>query len=172
MKYTLEEVLDAREKRWNIRQKISNSLKDGCLISVTLCVPQSFRINSEYKALFNILCDRIKDIFDNRKITIRFEKAIYGADGPAMFFSASSSPEVVKRISVLAEESIPGARLLDVDVTNNKGEVIGREQLGLPPRKCFVCSNPAHTCVSRRLHSSKDIALVIEKIFKEAKEKL
>ena len=157
-------------KRWSIRQKLAYSLNGGCLISVTLCVPLSFRINSEYRELFKILCDRLKDIFDSRNISIRFEKDIYGADGPAMFFSASSSPEVVKRLCVLAEESIPGARLLDVDVTNSKGEAIGREQLGLPPRKCFVCSNPAHICVSRRLHSSKDIALTVKKLFEEAIE--
>ena len=85
MRYTLEEILDAREKRWGIRQKLAYSLNEGCLISVTLCVPLPFRIKSEYKVLFKILCDRLKDVFDSRRISIRFERAIYGADGPAIF---------------------------------------------------------------------------------------
>lgn len=172
MRYTLEEVLDAREERWNIRQRLACSLNDGCLISVTLCVPLPFRNNSEYEELFKKLCEKLMNYLFSREIPLKFETSIYGADGPALFLSASSPPEIIKRFCVMAEESIPGARVLDVDVTGNKGEVIGREQLGLPLRKCFVCSNPAHLCASRRLHSSQDIVLKIKKLFEEAIEEL
>lgn len=172
MGYSLKDVLDAREERWNTRQMMACSLKEGCLISVTLCVPLTFRNSSEYKEFFRKLCDKLIYFLASKGIVIKYEKTINGADGPAAFFSALSIPETVKRYCVMAEDSIPGARLLDVDITGNKGEVVGREQLGLPPRKCFLCSNPAHVCVFRRLHSLQDIALAIKRIYEEAVEEL
>lgn len=168
MNNSLEDILNARDERWIARQKLARRLNDGCLISVTLCVPLPMRNTDGYQELFKKLCEKLMIFLYSRKVTIKLEKTMHGLDGPVMFFSTSSPPEFIKKFCVIAEESIPGARLLDVDVTGNTGEVIGREQLGLPPRKCFICSNPAHICVSRRLHSSQDIAQKIKKLYEES----
>jgi phosphoribosyl-dephospho-CoA transferase len=47
-----------------------------------------------------------------------------------------------------------------------KGEVqnVSRDELNLPKRKCFVCSNDAKICSSRRTHSISEMFECIEKL--------
>ncbi|MEG1942712.1 MAG: citrate lyase holo-[acyl-carrier protein] synthase, partial [Angelakisella sp.] len=76
----------------------------------------------------------------------------------------------IKHICVTAEEKIHGGRMLDIDVMDSSGTPVGRSQLGLPPRCCFVCHEPAAVCVSRRLHPTEEILRRAHELLEEAKK--
>ncbi|MCG8480946.1 MAG: citrate lyase holo-[acyl-carrier protein] synthase [Spirochaetales bacterium] len=59
----------------------------------------------------------------------------------------------IKRMTVYIEEAHPIGRLLDIDVFDDDLTSIGRSDLGLPPRRCLICDNPAHECARSRQHA-------------------
>ena len=71
-----------------------------------------------------------------------------------------------------AERLLPGGRMLDIDVMDRQGEPVGREALGLPPRQCFVCRQPAAVCVSRKVHSREEVRQRVEELLAEARQGL
>ena len=62
-------------------------------------------------------------------------------------------PVTLKRLAVDIEESHPLGRLFDIDVFGDHPTAVGREALGLAPRRCLVCDRPAHECVRSKRHS-------------------
>jgi holo-ACP synthase CitX len=65
----------------------------------------------------------------------------------------------IKLACVALEEQFPVTRLLDLDVYDASGNQLGRTELGLPPRRCLVCSHSAGECIRLRRH---DPTVVIE----------
>lgn len=63
----------------------------------------------------------------------------------------------VKRRCISIEASTPFARLVDLDVYDNKGIQAGRASLGLPPRPCIVCGMPAVDCIRTGRHASAEV---------------
>ncbi|MEG2143771.1 MAG: citrate lyase holo-[acyl-carrier protein] synthase, partial [Oscillospiraceae bacterium] len=149
-------VLDAREVRWRKRLQMSQEWKKT-LVAITLCLPLICRTHKDYVGIFTKLCERVRDCFAKAGIAVDDSIYIDGADGPACLFTAEGDAFDAKRLCVMAEENILGGRMLDIDVMDKNGAPIGRTMLSLPPRRCFICEQPAAACVSRKLHQPKDI---------------
>lgn len=159
----LLKVLEAREQRWNMRKKLVEK-RHGCIITVTLCIPVIFRTDEEFYTLFLQLCKKFFRELISGGYQVCFEGCMRNDDGPAFFISARTDAKKIKRICVEFEESTVGGRILDIDVMDSTGVPISRRDIELPPRKCFICENPAATCVSRKLHSEQEIYLYVEQI--------
>ena len=159
----LMKVLEARELRWKMRKML---VKRECctLITITLCVPVVFRTDEEFWTIFQKLCKRFYEFLDSCDYKANIQSYIRGNDGPAVFITINAEADMVKRLCVKAENTIPFGRILDIDVMDYEGKPIGRNDLSLPPRKCFICDNPAVLCVSRKLHTSEEIYSHVEKI--------
>lgn len=82
--------------------------------------------------------------------------------GPEGFRVVDADPVALKRRLVALEESHPLGRLWDLDVTDADGLPVSRSQLGLAPRRCLVCDEPAHACSRSRRHSPGDVARAIQ----------
>lgn len=166
MDKNLLKVLDAREQRWEMRKNLAEKC-NCCIITVTLCIPVDFRTDEEFWKIFLGLCKTFYRNLIIRDNTVHSEGYIRSEDGPAFFISTKVEAKEIKKICVEAEETIPGGRMLDIDVMNRDKVQICRSDIGLPPRKCFICDNPAYLCVSRRLHSSDQISAYVNKLKKE-----
>lgn len=149
-------VLDAREQRWNKRIEMAGQY-GRTIVTITLCLPLSCRTSSEYTTLFPRLCAQVQQHLTQGGICGTEPVYIDGADGPACFMAMSGTPEAVKECCVQTEERFAGGRMLDVDVMDSHGTPIGRSELGLPPRRCFICDQPAAVCVSGRVHQPEDV---------------
>lgn len=163
----LESLLAARDLRWRLRLSMA-SISTGCLITVTLRVPWKYRVSQDFIRLMEKLCNSLENMLTSRGISIDDRRWITGEDGPALFLSLNSDADRTKHICIEAEESLPGGQLLDIDVMARDGNALSREMLGFPPRKCFVCDNPATACASRKLHSPQALAAALEKYYNEA----
>ncbi|MEA4960753.1 citrate lyase holo-[acyl-carrier protein] synthase [Lutispora sp.] len=161
----LLKVLAAREQRWEMRRSIVEK-QQNCLITITLCVPLLYRTDEEFGILFLKLCNNFYKTLVFKGHQVCFENCIQGDDGPAVFISTETEAKEIKKICVEAEESIIGGRILDIDVMDRDGSPVGRGDIGLPPRKCFICENPAAICVSRRLHSANEISKCVMQLKK------
>jgi holo-ACP synthase CitX len=65
-------------------------------------------------------------------------------------------PQQLKRAAVEIEGASPWARLLDVDVYDAEtAGAVDRGALGLPPRACLLCGEPAHGCARARRHDRR-----------------
>lgn len=163
----LIKMLKAREQRWEMRKTLAEKLR-CCIVTITLCVPLAFRVDEEYWELFQRLYMAFYEMLIVNGHHVNFEGCMRSDDGPAIFISTDSEAKTVKRICVEAEETIPGGRILDIDVMDREGNPIGRSDIDLPPRKCFLCENPAALCVSRKLHPSEEISAWVKQLKKQA----
>jgi holo-ACP synthase CitX len=68
-----------------------------------------------------------------------------------------ADPLAVKRLCIGLEESHPAARLLDLDVYSSDAVQIGRASLGLPPRSCLLCDQPAVDCMRSQRHAIGEV---------------
>ena len=164
-------VLDARGERWQRRLELARG-RGATLITVTLCLPVAYRRDPALEALLLALCRRLRAMLRANGIHYRQEGMLRGADGPAVFLTASAPAARVKAACVAAERLLPGGRMLDIDVMDRQGEPVGREALGLPPRQCFVCHQPAAVCVSRKVHSREEVRQRVEELLAEARQGL
>jgi phosphoribosyl-dephospho-CoA transferase len=62
--------------------------------------------------------------------------------------------------------------MLDIDVMDGEGTPVDRNALGLPPRRCFVCQQPAAACVARKIHTREEIDAQVEALRRAALEGL
>jgi triphosphoribosyl-dephospho-CoA synthase len=85
--------------------------------------------------------------------------AVEGRDalGPYLLATVEGEAADVKRGAVQLEESLPFGRLLDIDVFGPDGRQVDRNMLGLPSRRCFLCTSPAVECIRARRHSPEDV---------------
>lgn len=77
--------------------------------------------------------------------------------GPFQIVSSGVSPMEAKMAALTIETENPSGRILDVDVFTLDGSQIDRARLGLPPRACFVCLEPAHECARLGRHSDSEL---------------
>ncbi|WHH57842.1 citrate lyase holo-[acyl-carrier protein] synthase [Petroclostridium sp. X23] len=71
-------------------------------------------------------------------------KEVYrSVDGYEAYIVTSAEGVNVRKVCVEAENNLVFGRILDIDVMDKSGVQIGREELCIPPRKCFVCDKSA-----------------------------
>jgi holo-ACP synthase CitX len=96
--------------------------------------------------------------------TMRNRRSGRDALGPFAVMRVGGDAVDVKRICVGVEESGPHGRLADLDVYDSGGRRIGRDGLGLPPRRCLVCDRPAAECIRAGRHSGREISEAADKL--------
>ncbi len=91
--------------------------------------------------------------------TIPLEPRVSRTDplGPFLLAESSAPPEQLKRAALALEEGLPAGRLLDLDVYRPDGTQADRAALGLPPRPCLVCPQPAMDCMRLGRHGEADL---------------
>ncbi len=73
--------------------------------------------------------------------------------GPYRMLACTADPHWIKNLCLAIETAEPTARLLDLDVYPSTGTRIGRAELGVPPRPCLLCEQPASDCIRLRRHA-------------------
>lgn len=79
------------------------------------------------------------------------------AMGPWALYRVSVVADTAKRTAADIEGALPGGRLLDLDVVCTDGRRLGRASLGLSPRPCLLCAQPAFECIRLKRHSGTDV---------------
>lgn len=162
-----EEILIEREKRVEIQQELLKKFNKP-LVFIRVNYPG---INKD-----NILTNNIIEDIDKIITNIFFHSMVLkfsrnSAEGPTIMLILDKPLEEIKKITIQIEDSHPLGRCIDIDVYDPKdGRSLSRSELGLKPRKCFLCDEMAHICVRSRKHDIKEVIQFISKCYNDYKE--
>jgi holo-ACP synthase len=148
---SLEAVLAAREDRARLQAELLEAHPLPVLSLGVVC-PGAVKDGPGPRAAFMAALGALEDLARERGWTCRGGHARYLPTGPEAVLSVDAPAEDLKRALVALEDGHPLGRLWDLDVRDPAGP-LSRSRLGLPPRKCLVCPEPAHACARSRAHA-------------------
>jgi holo-ACP synthase CitX len=158
----LIEILEARERRWQFRLQLAKEF-GKTVISVTLCAPLNYRRSPCAGDMISAAMDKIISALQAMSIKAWRAGLTNDKDGAAGFVVAAGEAAAIKRICVKIEK-LPGGRLFDIDVMSCTGSPVSREDVGLPPRRCFICLSPAAQCVREKKHSAIEVNRAVDEL--------
>lgn len=153
-------LLYAREERADLIRNLSEKYKKT-IICIRANYPGLYKINEESIKIVSILLDEAKEAF-KEYITYDLYNITY--EGPIAILIIDKPSKEVKKRAVKIEELHPLGRLADIDVYDELGIGISREEVQIARRRCFLCKNEAHSCVRSKAHSLEEIKHYINKI--------
>ena len=167
-KYSAEEILTARERRIDIYNIVTQKYAMPFLV---------IRVNYPGREKNNELCDNIIQAIDKVLIYTFSDKVhckgvTYGAEGVILYMAINEDAYALKRAAIDIENNHLLGRCVDIDVYNAQGDSIGRSDLGIEPRKCYLCDNSAHICVRSMRHSEEEVIEYIKNKYREYKESI
>lgn len=113
-------------------------------------------------------CPGVSRLFEAGRSALQalvpLELVVTGVDalGPYLIAGSHVTPKQAKRAAIAIEAGSPETRLLDVDVHLPDGRPLGRKELGLPPRSCLVCGEPARSCIRLQRHAPIEVESRVE----------
>ena len=143
-------VLEARDARQEALSRALGSAREqqaGCLLFISTNIPGDDKHRPGLTALVGGALDALR-----QRIDLRLKVARRDIRGPCPRATAGVWALEAKRAAVALEALTPAARLLDLDVYTLDGRQIDRVSLGLPPRPCLVCAEPARECIRAGRH--------------------
>ncbi|WP_337998260.1 citrate lyase holo-[acyl-carrier protein] synthase [Oleispirillum naphthae] len=163
-------VLDAREARW-LRKTALAERFGASVLALALNIPgpdKNLPGVRELLADLSACLDRLLAARENPGSILHDETA-HGADGPYRLLVSDMAPLELKRLAARLEEEHPFGRLADADVLSPDGGPVSRRDIGLAPRKCFLCGEDAALCRARAGHSTDELRRHVEATLDAAK---
>lgn len=173
---TLMEVLDNREAR-AARQQALLARWGKPLICFTMNIPGPVKNSDLIRAGFRLGCRMLTDLLACARIPVLHREEFSAVTGCEGFFVADAGPELLKDLCVELEDGSALGRLFDLDVLSPGGKKLSRDDLGAPPRKCLLCSQPSRVCGPVRAHSAEALqqrafAILTEAVFGHRAEEI
>lgn len=164
-------VLDNREWRSRLQDKLKVTNYDKIVISAKLNIPGPIKNNDILQKVFmdgwqtfvaGLECNSQYEMLFAERVT-----------GPEAFITVDGNLAAVKKTAILFEETYVLGRLFDIDVMAN-GQAdyqLSREDLGFGPRLCLICGKPAKVCAKEQNHTLEEGYEVINQMYQGATSK-
>ncbi len=156
---TLEEVLQSREDRADIQQRLIRRHRKP-MLSCTMNIPGPVKQTPLVDFVFR---QALKDLRETFHEEILAEELRFLATGPEAFFTVDAPADSVKKRAVALEEGSPAGRLLDLDVLDTDGQKLSRPV----SRTCLICGGPVSVCSRSRAHGLEAVAGAAWQIMKD-----
>ena len=164
---SLTAILDDRERRWQTKQTLARRFR-SCVLSLCLNIPGADKNPPGAERAFALLCAALRNACCS---AIVHEVTGHGADGSYWLMASPLPGSVLKHMAVRLEREHPLGRLADIDVITSACEPVSRADLGLAPRSCFLCGEPATLCRQRKLHPQGILMDFVLSLLKKIKER-
>lgn len=172
---TLEEMMDAREQRSFRHLSLLSSNPEFNLLSVTMNIPGEVKTSPILQDIFEDFIGDIKRQLSG--VDTKVEHYLSLKTGNEYYLVTDMGAQHLKEKMIDLESHHPLGRLFDLDVLSLMDghlQAISRQDIGLPARTCFVCSDNAKACGRSRKHSIEEMQAVISQLiddtYKTAKE--
>ncbi|WP_233116367.1 triphosphoribosyl-dephospho-CoA synthase CitG [Aggregatibacter actinomycetemcomitans] len=159
---SLEQLLSAREARALLQQKLLAQYSQT-LLCVTLTAVGGVKKNALLDYVFAKTLEKLTALFVQFAVTPSAERIRPLETGHEAFFMLPMDAKALKAAMIELEESLPLARLWDLDVFDHEGNLLSRSDFGLPPRTCLVCGADAKVCARSRTHAVPEILAEMHK---------
>ncbi len=168
----LAAVLNAREARWQRKQELAERFGVSVL-ALGLNIPGPDKTPPGSLELLGILSDALDALLRAADATlgkhrVYHDETVHSADGAYRLLALDMPPEDMKRLAMQLEEVHFFGRLADADVLSPGGRPISRRDLGVAPRKCFICGEEAALCCSRASHPAPVVWHHVHRILEAA----
>lgn len=160
---SVADMLAARDLRVAEQQALLRKYHNT-LICFTMNIPGPVKVTSLVKQGFNTGCRAIEKSLNNFSIPILAQKFTREKTGWEAYYVVDKNPREIKGLMTEIENANSLGRLFDIDVLQNNGEKISREEIGQRGRLCLVCSKPAQECARSRAHSLEVLTKHVRKI--------
>jgi holo-ACP synthase len=132
------------------------------VVSMGVVQPGPVKDGPGPRATLQAALGALEALFRERGWPCRSGGVRYLPTGPEALLVVETDAAGLKAALVALEEAHPLGRLWDLDVLDPQAGPITRRHIGLPPRKCLVCGEPAHACARSRAHSLDDLQRAID----------
>ena len=159
---TLQEILDARERRAEAQRRLSKQL--ACpLISFTMNIPGPVKDSPMIRRAFDEGLRMLDDALGEAGIACASRQITHADTGNEFLCAVKASAAAVKEICMRIEDGSPMGRLFDMDVIGLDGQKLARKE----ERRCLVCGALGRGCASRRLHSLEELNAAVTRLLRE-----
>lgn len=148
---TVMEMMQARDERALRQQRLMP--EGGALVCLTMNIPGPRKTSPMIYAAFQ----EGKRLIASALPQAVFAEQTLAKTGFEVCYLLPGDVRQAKRVLCALEDESPLGRLFDIDVLSGDGQKMSREELGFPPRKCFLCGQPAFVCARSRAHSVADM---------------
>ncbi|MCB5722068.1 citrate lyase holo-[acyl-carrier protein] synthase [Pediococcus acidilactici] len=156
---SIEDILNDRDERVYVQNQLSRKYVVNSIVVIKLNIPGPIKNNSNLHKVFVNGVNRFLNRVDNTKIILNWDKPA----GNTCFIISELSANDVKERAIDFENNDDIGRFFDIDViAGGRNKSISRTDLGLEPRKCFVCGNLAKNCARSRKHSVNELQQFIQ----------
>lgn len=162
----LPQMLNAREQRAALQNRLLGSCRCP-LISFTLNIPGPVKVLPLVPEAFDAGISKIEDALAHQELPVVRREQVIQATGLEAMWAVETDAVRLKTLMAAIEDGGGLGRLFDIDVLDAGGKKLSREDLGLPPRKCLLCEQPAHACARSRAHTVKELTDRIEFILRK-----
>ena len=162
MEITLEQLLEARDRRYDRQLALAKEWPDRTLVCMTVVLPGPVKRDARSLKVAEAGVKAVREVFSPVH-----EECFDRETGFEGFFVVDGDLLDVKKACCEIENEHPYGRLMDLDVLEKVGErvvPVERERVGEAPRKCLVCGRPARECMRSRAHDFVNIVQAIDKI--------
>lgn len=164
----MQDILDARESRIELQEDL-RSKYNMSIMAMRVNYPGINKNNETTKNIMEIMFKIVKDLFRG---DIYFTYNSFTAEGPVSILVIDKPAKEIKKIAIEIERKHTLGRCIDLDVYTKEGEAISRAELGLQPRKCYLCEEDAHICVRSQKHSISEVIDYIKEKYEEYMENM
>ncbi|MGC6247367.1 triphosphoribosyl-dephospho-CoA synthase CitG [Bisgaard Taxon 45] len=162
-KVSLMALLDAREKRAALQRECREKYGQT-LLSVTLVAMGEVKKNRLFDYVFEKSLENLTALFTQLNLmpTASFIHSL--VTGHEAIFVLPIEAALLKAHTIEIEDSLPIARLWDMDVIDAQGKLWSRTDLGFAPRQCLLCDEYAKICARSRQHSVEHILSAAQRL--------
>lgn len=153
------EILAARDRRQRALDHLTRA-NSRTLVQLSLNLPGPEKTVAPFLRLFDWGEQQLKCRIEDLAPVTRQTDIL----GPWALYSSCLPAAAAKQLGCTIEESCAAARLLDIDIYAANGTAYHRQQLGHPPRPCFICPAPAAECIRLSRHSSRDLQHYLDRL--------
>ena len=159
---TLQEVLDARERRAEAQGQLLKQYARP-LVSFTMNIPGPFKDSPMIRRAFDEGLRMLDDALGEAGIACVSRQITHADTGNEFLCAVKASATAVKEICTRIEDGSPMGRLFDMDVIGLDGQKLARKE----ERRCLVCGAVGRGCASRRLHSLEELNAAVTCLLRE-----
>lgn len=159
---TMGAILARREARQELRTRLHEEYNRPVIV-FTLNIPGSEKNSPDYKRAHKSGEAAFVDNLREQGIEILRTCIVYGVCGrEALFVARSENVRLLKELCLSIEESHPLGRIFDLDVYRADGTAVHRFDIGMNPRRCFLCDAPAAECAREQRHAPEELLKYID----------
>lgn len=151
------DMMEARERRLYRQTELLRKYPGSTLVCFTMNIAGPVKNCPLIRRGFLHGCEEIRKQLMRVRRRSTFELSFDEKTGNEGYFIIDMPAFTVKTMTSEVEDHDAIGRLFDMDVLDETGRKLDRSEIGLGPRTCLLCGEPAKICARSRTHTAAQL---------------